>query len=175
MGMAVIVFVLVGAVGLIWLLGPMFRPKEARTQFVLTTIIYKHLKFEGIIMSSKLNIKEFVKGTFGIVKHDDQTPIEATFANEKFTSADETIAKVAQDPTDTADTAIVDIEGVAEGETDITVEVDATYVDPITLQEVTKHKTAIVHVTISAPTSDTETDLVVTLGDPQPVVDQSAQ
>lgn len=125
-------------------------------------------------MSSKLNIKEFVQGNISLVNHADGLAIVATFANETFVSADESVAVVVVDPTDGPDTAILDIQGVAVGETDITITADATYTDPNTNEVVTKSKSVTVHVTISAPVSEAETDLVVTLGDPQPVVEAPA-
>jgi|GEM_PF-3172835 len=125
-------------------------------------------------MSSKLNIKEFVQGVISLVNHADGSPITATFANETFVSADPNIAVVVVDPTDGPDTAILDIQGVAVGETDITITADATYADPNTNEVVTKSKSVTVHVTISAPVSEADTDLVVTLGDPQPVAETPA-
>lgn len=119
-------------------------------------------------MSSKFNAKQFVQGNVSLVNHADNSPITATFANETFTSADETIATVAVDPADGPDTAVLDITGVAVGETDITVSADATYVDPNTGETVTKNKSVTIHVTITAPVEEAETDLVVTLGDAQP-------
>lgn len=142
--------------------------RHARTDLVLSTIFYNNLKIEGIIMSSKFNPNQFVQGIISLVNHVDGSPIAATFANEQFVSADENIAAVTVDPADGPDTAILDIKGIAVGETDITITADATYVDPNTGEQVTKSKSVTVHVTISAPVSEAETDLVVTLGDPQP-------
>jgi len=120
-------------------------------------------------MSSKFNPNQFVQGVVSLINHADGSTIPATFANETFKSADENIATVSVDPGDGPDTAILDIKGIAVGETDITVTADATYVDPNTGETVTKSKSASIHVAISAPVSEAETDLVVTLGDPQPV------
>jgi len=119
-------------------------------------------------MSSKFNPNQFVQGNISLVNHVDGTPIAATFANEQFTSADENIATISIDPADGPDTAVLDIKGIAVGETDITITADATYIDPNTGEQVTKTKSVTVHVTISEPVSEADTDLVVTLGDPQP-------
>jgi hypothetical protein len=150
------------------------HPRPAKTRLVLSTVFINNLKFEGIIMSSKLNIKQFVQGVISLVNHADNSPIAASFANETFVSADPAIAAVVVDPTDGPDTAILDIQGVAVGETDITITADATYKDPNTGEVVTKSKSVTVHVTISEPVSEAETDLVVTLGDPQPVAETPA-
>lgn len=140
-----------------------------KVSLVLSTLIYKNLKIEGVFTMANFKVKEFIQGILGLVKHADGSKIDATFANETFVSADESIAVAVVDPTDGPDTAILDIKGIAVGETDITVTSDVTYIDPNTSLQVTKSKSAIIHVVISAPVSEAETDLVVTLGDPQPV------
>jgi hypothetical protein len=142
--------------------------KRFRVRLAITSIIINNIKIEGIIMSSKFNPQQFVKGNVSLVNHADNSPIEATFANETFVSADPNVATVSVDPGDGPDTAVLDITGVAVGETDITVTADATYTDPNTGDVVTKSKSVSIHVTITAPVSEAETDLVVNLGDPQP-------
>ena len=117
---------------------------------------------------AKVNVKEFLTGTLGIVNHETQEAIPATFANESFASADEGIATVALDPADGPDNAILDFKGIAEGETTLNIEVDATYVDPATGETVTKHKSVVVTMTVTKPVEETETDLVVTFGPAQP-------
>ena len=118
-------------------------------------------------MSVSLQVKQFAVGVFGIVKHDDGTPITATFANETFTSSDPTIFTAVVDPSDGPDTAVLDVDGVAPGDATLHVEADATYTDPGTGQVVTKHKAADIPVTITA--GETDTDLVVNFGQPQPL------
>jgi len=117
-------------------------------------------------------VKEFLKGTLGIVNHETQEPIDALFANEAFVSADENIATVSLDPGDGPDTAVLDFKGIAKGETDLDIDVDATYVDPKSNEQVTKHKKVRVHMTVEA--GETETDLVVNFGPAQPIPDQTS-
>lgn len=143
--------------------------EHTETRLVLSGLKYNNLTIKNsIIMSAELNVKQFVAGVFGIIRHDDGTPITATFANETFSSSDTSIFTAEVDPGDGPDTAIVDVKGVAEGPGSLHVEVDASYTDPGTGQLVTKHKTADIQVTITAaPPSETETDLVVNFGTPQ--------
>lgn len=120
-------------------------------------------------MALQFDVKNFVVATLGIVKHDDQTPVDATFANETFTSDNEAVVTATVDAGDTPDTGVLDITGVSAGTANITVSADATYTDPNTGLSVTKNKSVVIPVTITQPVSEADTDLVVNFGTPQPV------
>lgn len=113
-------------------------------------------------MSAQLNVNEMLVGTLGLVNHQTQQPITATFANVTVTSSDPTIFTTALDASGN-----VDVDGVAVGSGTLTISADATYVDPATGATVTFTKLLTVSVTISP--AATATDLVVTFGAPQPI------
>lgn len=142
---------------------------KTHTRLIVSTIFFHNLKLKGEIKMAQFNVKEFVQGNVSLVNHVDGSPIEATFANEQFSSADESVATVNVDPADGPDTAVLDIVGVSVGETDITVTVDASYTDPNTNESLTKSKSVTIQVTITEPVEQAETDLIVNLGTPQPV------
>lgn len=114
-------------------------------------------------MSAQLNVNEMLVGTLGLVDHSTQQPITATFANVNVSSSDTAIFTTKLDSAGN-----VDVDGVAVGNGTLTVSADATYIDPATKATVTFTKLVTVSVTISPAT--TATDLVVTFGNPQPIV-----
>src|ERR1041385_271418 len=145
--------------------------RSAKTRLVLSTIIYKNLKVKGEITMAEVLVKEFLKGTLSIVNHVTSEVIPATFATETFVSSDEGIVKVVVDPDDTSDTAVIDFQGIAVGTAELTIEVDATYVDPSS-GTVTRHKT--VKVTMTVTPGETETDLVVNFSAAAPIPTEPA-
>lgn len=107
-------------------------------------------------MALTLDIASFVPGVLGLVDHTTGNVVAATFANELFTSSDESIFTAVQDGDDT-----VDITGVAEGSANLNVSADATYTDGNTGKEVTVNKSVVIPVTVTKPIEGEETDLVV--------------
>lgn len=112
----------------------------------------------------ELQIKDFVDANLGLVDHDTQAAITATFANIVMTSSDPTIFTVDSD-VDTDGT--MDVVGVAVGTATLTVSADVSYNDSKTGLDVTANKTVDVPVTITA--SPESADLVVTFSAPKPV------
>lgn len=152
--------------------------RKTKVSLYCTSIIFNNLKTEGIIMATQIPVKNFEQTTFQV--RDTETGLfidGVTYAEEIAVVADSSIASISIDPADGPDTAVLDVAGIAEGETDITFTVKATYIDPkekAANPDSTKTTTvvlsAIVHVTVTpAPVGSTNTELVVTLGEPQAV------
>lgn len=110
-------------------------------------------------MAVNINVQETLAGVLGLVDHSTGTPIPATFANETFTSADETIFTAALTEDDT-----VTVSGISVGTANMVVVADVSYTDPATGKAITANKIANIAVTISP--ASTLTDLVVTFGTP---------
>ncbi len=136
---------------------------HSKTQLIFTTIINKS-KIK--ILAMELNAKEFVDSILGLVDHDTQESIDATFANITLGSSDSSIFTT---DTDVDADGVLDIVGVSEGTATLTVTADATYTDKNTGKEVTANKTATIDVTVHAALPGAEnTDLVVTFSAPKP-------
>ena len=123
-------------------------------------------------MATTFPVKDYAQTAFKIKRDDtdeilDPVAAEIKFSNEAFTGYDNAVVNVVVDPQDGPDTAILDVQGVGAGETDITFDVDASYKDPVSGNTITKHFTAKIHVTVTA--GDTATSLLVDLGEPQPI------
>jgi len=115
----------------------------------------------------QLQKQEFVNSILGLVDHETQAPIEATFSNIELTSSDTAIFTADSDVD--AD-GTIDIVGVAPGTATLGVKADVKYIDGKTGEEVTASKEATIDVTITEPLIDAETtDLVVSFSAPKPV------
>lgn len=140
------------------------QPKKPK--LILTATI-NNVKIK--ILAMTLQTKQFVTAALGLVDHDTQNPIEATFENVALTSSDPSIFTV---DTDVNGDGNVDVVGVAPGTATLNVKADVTYEDANTGLSVTASKEANIEVTVTLPPETT--DLVVTFSDPQPVPDQGS-
>lgn len=136
--------------------------RHPETRLVLSTIYYKNLKIEGLIMAAQLNAHELLVGTLGLVNHATGEAITATFTNVSVSSSDTATFTAALDGS-----GLVDVTGVAVGTGTLSISADATYVDPASSATVTFTKLLVVAVTVSP--SATATDLVIAFGKPTPV------
>jgi hypothetical protein len=115
----------------------------------------------------ELQKQQFVDSILGLVDHDTQAAIPATFANIVLTSSDPAIFTA---DTDVNNDGTIDVVGVSEGTATLNVKADVTYTDTHTNLEVTASKEANVPVTVTAPPPTAENvDLVVTFSPAQPV------
>lgn len=111
-------------------------------------------------MELQLNVGQFVVGTLGLVDHNTQQPVQATFSNPSNSSNDENVATV------DSNNKVV---GVGEGSTTVTFRSDVVYTDANTGQTVSTTKSVDVVVTVTLPPTPQEVDLVVTFSPAQPV------
>lgn len=140
------------------------KKKKTRTELIFTIII-NHTKIK--ILAMELQKQEFVNSILGLVDHETQEPIEASFSNVELTSSDTAIFTA---DTDVNADGTIDVVGVSVGTATLGVKADATYIDKNTGKEVTASKEATIEVTITEPPIDAETtDLVVTFSAPTPV------
>jgi hypothetical protein len=140
------------------------KKRKSRTQLIFTTYFHN---FKIKILSMQLQKQEFVNSILGLVDHETQAPIEATFSNIELTSSDTAIFTADSDVD--AD-GTIDIVGVAPGTATLGVKADVKYIDGKTGEEVTASKEATIDVTITEPLIDAETtDLVVSFSAPKPV------
>lgn len=138
------------------------RKRKRKTDLIFTLNIPN---FTIKILSMQLEIQKFVDSILGLVDHDTQQPIDATFTNVTLTSSD---VNVFTADTDVNNDGTADIAGVAEGSADLKVTADATYIDSNTGQETTQSKEATVSITVTKPLPGAEnTDLVVSFTNPQ--------
>ncbi len=140
------------------------RRRPQRTTLILTFFINN---YQIKIQTMQLETQQFVDSILGLVDHDTQEAIPATFANIVLTSSDPAIFTA---DTDVNADGTIDVVGVSEGNATLNVKADVTYTDKNTGKEVTKAKEANVPVTVTLPPpSEENTDLVVTFSTPQPV------
>lgn len=138
------------------------RKRKRKTDLIFTLNIPN---FTIKILSMQLEIQKFVDSILGLVDHDTQQPIDATFTNVTLTSSDVNILTA---DTDVNNDGVVDIAGVAPGDVTLDVSADATYTDSNTGQQVTATKTASIGITVTKPLPGAENvDLVVSFTNPQ--------
>ena len=111
-------------------------------------------------MALSMNVGEFVVGTLGLVDHDTQAAVVATFSNPNNTSSDANVATVDTDGK---------VVGIGAGTADITFTVDVEYTDANTKEVVKATKTVVETFTIVVPPTPQTTDLTVSFSDPQKV------
>lgn len=128
---------------------------------VTTEINYNQLTIKTLkIMELKFQVGQFVVGTLGLVDHNTQEVVEATFSNPQNSSSDENVVTV------DADNKLV---AVAEGTADVTLQSDVEYTDANTGNSVHTTKSVVVNVTVNAAVLPQEVDLVVSFSEPQTV------
>lgn len=103
-------------------------------------------------MSQQITVGQILASHLGVVDHVTGAVVPATFANETVAIADTSLLSVDADENFT---------GLAAGSTDVTITADCSYTDGNTNQPLTVNKSVTVNLTITAPVSAEETDLVV--------------
>ena len=140
------------------------KPSHQKTQLIFTAFI-NHYQIK--ILKMQLEKQSFADTILKIVDHATGDPIDATFDNVVLESSDEAIFTC---NTDVNNDGKVDVVGVSVGDANLKVTADATYVDANTKETVTKSKTAMVPVFITAPPPEAqETDLIVSFTAPEPL------
>lgn len=138
------------------------KPTHQRTELTLTTTINK---YKIKILSMSFNVKQWADANLSLIDSDTQQPVTATFDNITMVSSNPEVATV---DTDVDGDGHDDIVGIAAGATNITFEADATYIDSVSGQSTTQHKTVDLRAEITTPSPTSEnTELVVTLTAPQ--------
>lgn len=154
-----------------------YRSKRTKTSLNCVSISINNFKTTGIIMATRIPIKQLAVTAFRIKNEDASTPDNpvyidgVTFKGEQAEVADESIVTVSVDPQDGPDTAVLDVNAIAAGTTTIKFTVTANYVDPNTGSPVEKNYSVDLEVTVAL--DEAKTSLVVDLtlnGEPAPTV-----
>lgn len=111
------IFWLVIAFAILWLANRKYRPKPQ----LLITFFLNNLKIEGIMKKVTLTTSQTVKGRLTPKMKDGVTPAEIQSAD--YTSSDESVAKVVEDPDSEYGFSIVPV-GVGTAQGTVTADAD---------------------------------------------------
>jgi hypothetical protein len=141
-----------------------WRKKRRRVSLIFTTTVNNIYQIKIQSLKMNLLIKTFVDAVLGLVDHDTNAPITATFANTTYASDNPAVFTC---NTDVNADGTLDVVGVAAGNANLHVETDATYTDGNTNQSVTVHLSKDIPMTVTAPAGE-NVDLTVNFTAAQP-------